>query len=274
MYSAANNALTDEWYVTDGVVAEGPVPFHRLASDVARGRTSKRAFVRHGSWSIWQRFEQIGRLDEHDRRAQVRRLGEICAAADERARNPASAPSPPLSQRVRRRSTPPPSSMPATRPSLVNPVGVLSRAASFREALQLALSTALAASRADAGLAHGFHDDLEHFVTVHAIGDGAESQLGNRLACDDPSVVSARHGDTIVAEPEPGLAGRHVAGRFAPLLDEVVGAAMVPVLAFGRLHAMIEVARQDAPFCAREIARIEDIVEALSARGVVAGWLL
>ena len=44
-------------------------------------------------------------------------------------------------------------------------------------------------------------------------------------------------------------------------------------LVFGDLVAIIEVARASAPFRAREIARIEDVVEALTGRIVVQGWI-
>ena len=48
---------------------------------------------------------------------------------------------------------------------------------------------------------------------------------------------------------------------------------MVPILVSNALVAFIEVARMSAPFRAREIARIEDVVEALTARIVVEGWV-
>jgi hypothetical protein len=44
-------------------------------------------------------------------------------------------------------------------------------------------------------------------------------------------------------------------------------------LVFGKMVAMLEVGREQRPFCAREVARIEDVVEALTARIVVSGWL-
>ena len=48
---------------------------------------------------------------------------------------------------------------------------------------------------------------------------------------------------------------------------------MVPLYLYGRLRAMVEVGRDARPFRACEIARVEDVVEALAARIVVAGWL-
>jgi hypothetical protein len=48
---------------------------------------------------------------------------------------------------------------------------------------------------------------------------------------------------------------------------------MVPVLVFGRLVGILEVGREQSPFRAREVGRVEDVIEALSARIVVAGWV-
>jgi hypothetical protein len=48
---------------------------------------------------------------------------------------------------------------------------------------------------------------------------------------------------------------------------------MIPALVFGRMVAMLEVGRAETPFRAREIARAEDVVEALVARIVVNGWV-
>jgi hypothetical protein len=261
---------SDQWFVTDGVMARGPMPFDHLASDVARGRVQLTAFVRHAAWSIWQRFEQVGRLSTGARDELVRELAAISRSAEDRAADPASVPPPPLVA-PERRETPPPAS--SGRPGAVNPVGVLARADTFDEALHLALSTAVTASRADAGLLHRRRRDLGVLVTAHAMGDRGEEQLGNRLSPTDPSVEAAHAGLTILAEAQPGSAGSHMAGRFVPLLGEVNGAAMIPLLAFGRLYGIIEVARASSSFYAREVARVEDVAEALTARAVVAGWV-
>lgn len=265
----------DEWFVTDGVVAHGPVAFDQLAVDFARGRFKTGAFVRHVSWSIWERFDQLGRMSNADRHEKVRHLATVSRTAERRASDPSSIPPPPLDaprdEPPASRETPPPIS--SGRPSAVNPVGVLARAETLDAAMHLALSTAVTAARADAGLIHRYRRDLDVFVTSHAMGDGAERQLGNRLAEDDPSVEAARAGRTLLVEAIPGRAGRHVAGRFVPVLGEVSGAAMVPISSFGTLHGMVEIARHGSSFFAREVARVEDVIEALTARAVVAGWV-
>ena len=47
---------------------------------------------------------------------------------------------------------------------------------------------------------------------------------------------------------------------------------MVPLCMWDAPIALFEVGRQDAALSAREVARIEDAVEALAARIVVMGW--
>jgi hypothetical protein len=273
MHEEAGAVLSDDWFVTNGIFAAGPMTFDRLATEVARGRITSGSFIRHASWSIWHRYEELQDLSTDARNHTVARLATISASAERRANNPSSIPPPPLSSPISamRHDSPPPIS--SGRPTAVNPVAVLARAGDLDAALQLTLSTAVAATRADAGFVHRYRRDLDRLVRVHGVGEGAEQQFGNRLEEDDPSVGAARAGQTLLAETPPGPGGCYVAGRFAPVLGEVRGAAMVPVVAFGKLHAMIEVGRRAASFYAREVARMEDIVEALAARGVVAGWL-
>jgi hypothetical protein len=262
----------DAWFVTDGVFAAGPMGFDRLAVDVARGRISCASYVRHATWSIWQRYDQLSALSADARSRTVQRFALISRSAEARATDPASVPPPPLEGGPpTRQSTPAPIS--TGRPAAVNPVGVLARAEDMDAAIHLALSTAVAAARADAGLVHRYRRDLGRFVTSHAMGDRGEEQLGNRLAETDPSVLTALHGKTLLVESPPGAAGRHVAGRFAPILGDVAGAAMVPLAVFGKIHCMVEVGRRSDAFYAREVARVEDVVEALAARAVVAGWV-
>jgi hypothetical protein len=53
---------------------------------------------------------------------------------------------------------------------------------------------------------------------------------------------------------------------------DIQSVAMVPLLVYGELVALFEVGRRSRPFRAREIGRVEDVVEALAARSVVMGW--
>ncbi len=265
----------DQWFVTNGVVALGPVDFDRLASGVARGRIPATSFVRHHSWKVWRELAEIEGLSAVDRLETVRRLAGINTVAEERAADPTSYPPPPLDVTpanfdTRTDSHPPLSSV---RPASVDPVGVLTSARDLEDALLLTLSTAIAAAKADAGVVHRERPELGAVVATYAQGPNAETLLGARLVADDPSLVAARAGRTVMGEPQLGDAGRYIAGRFAACLSSARGVAMVPVIVFGDLVAIIEVGRASTPFRAREIARIEDVVEALTGRIVVQGWV-
>ena len=269
------SSLVDQWFVTNGVVALGPVEFDRLASGVAHGRIPSTSFVRHQSWKVWRELSEIEGLSAVDRLETVRRLAGISSGAEERAADPRSYPPPPLEVTptgfdYRSDSHPPLSSV---RPASVDPVGVLTAARDLQDALLLTLSTAIAAAKADAGVLHRERPELGAVVATYAQGPNAETLLGSRLLADDPSLIAARAGRTVMGEPQLGDAGRYIAGRFAPCLGTARGVAMVPAIVFGDLVAIIEVGRASAPFRAREIARIEDVVEALTGRIVVQGWV-
>jgi hypothetical protein len=266
---------SDQWFVTNGVVAVGPVEFDRLARGIAHGQISAGSFVRHQSWKVWRELSEIGGLSAADRQETVRRLAGISHVAEARAADPRSTPPPPLevardSYRNPEDSHPPLSSV---RPAAVDPVGVLGAARNLEDALLLTLSTAVAASKADAGVLHRARPELGAMVTTYAHGPSAETLLGSRLDADDPSLLAAMGGRTILGEPQLGDAGRYIAGRLTPCLGTVRSVAMVPVAVFGELLAVVELGRAVTPFRAREIARVEDVVEALCARIVVEGWL-
>jgi hypothetical protein len=123
------------------------------------------------------------------------------------------------------------------------------------------------------GLLHRVRNDLGCVVTSFAQGPGAEAMLGEKLHPQDPTLAAARGGHTVVAEPHFGEAGRYLAGRIGRCLPSPCGLAMVPLVLYGNLVAMIELGRAARLFRAREIARVEDVIEALAERIVVAGWL-
>jgi hypothetical protein len=97
--------------------------------------------------------------------------------------------------------------------------------------------------------------------------------LGERLAEDDPTLVAAKNGFTVLSEPQFGNESRHIAGRLIRCLPHVLGVAMVPLCLYGELVAIFEVGRGGQPFRAREIARVEDVIEVLAERAVLMGWL-
>jgi len=265
--------LSDQWFVTNGVVAVGPVDFERVTQGVAHGRIPVSSFVRHQSWSVWRTLREIEGLSASARRQTVELLAGISSGAEERAADPLSYPPPPLSGVAFDAGDASPPPLSSVRPASVDPVGVLAAARGYDEALMLTLNTAVAAANADAGLLHRARRELGAMVTTYAQGPSTETLLGSRIPADDPALVAARTGRTILGEPQLGEAGRYIAGRFSPSLGTVRGVALVPVVVFGDLLAFLELGRKQAPFRAREIARVEDVVEALTARAVVEGWI-
>jgi hypothetical protein len=265
----------DRWFVTNGVVAVGPVTFELLLRGVAYGRIPTGSFVRHETWQVWRRLEDIETLSAGNRRRTIEDLAMISAGVASRARSVFSEPPPPPSghELSSRTDNALPSTRASFRPVAVDPVGVLSTANALSDALLFAVATSVTAAAADVGLVHHVREDLGGPVTVGGHGPGTEQLLGEKLWADDPTLTAARGGHTVVSEPSPGETARHVFGRITRCLPEAGGVAMVPLVLYGELIALFEVGRKFRPFRAREIARMEDVVEALAERIVVMGWL-
>jgi hypothetical protein len=268
----SGRSLSDRWVATDGVVALGPVTLATMLREVARGRLHPGALARHESWQVWRRLSELAHLSGEDRDRTTQNVADLSAALEERASGPHSVPPPPpssaeLTAAANDSVAPPPSSR---RP--VDPIGVLSQARTLGDALLFTLSTAVSAAHADVGLYHRPRTDLETFIVAGAHGTGAELLLGERIASTDPTLAAARGGVSVVVEPQPGEIGRHVLGRLSRCIPAPRGAAMVPLHLNGEVLALFEVARTARPFAAREVARIEEIVQALGERIIVMGW--
>lgn len=272
---AAQEVLSDDqWLLTDGVAAIGPVSFDSVRRLVAERRVSQEALVRHSSWQVWRSADEIAGLSVSHRGETVRNLAEICAGADARAATAESTPPPPpSSQSLRAPSEPERPRRSSVRPVAVDPVGVLTNAHSLSDAMLLCVSTAGATAQADVGLLHRARAEFESLVTMGGHGSGVELLLGEKLESDDPSVTAARQAVTVIAEPEPGPAGRFVLGRLARCIQQTHGAVMIPLVLRGELLAMFEFGRRDRAFFIREVARMEEVIEALAERIVLTGWL-
>jgi len=261
----------DRWFVTNGVVAIGPVAYELLSRGVESGRIPGGSFVRHASWKVWRRVEDIEQLSASKREEAVQHLAQVSAAAEERASSPYNEPPPPpTTEELERPGTS--ERPPSLRPTAVDPDGVLASAEDLDQALLLALSTSIAAAGAHIGLLHMLRVDLGATVTAFAHGPDAEVLLGERLAADDPALRAAQAGHTVMGEPRLGEAGRYIAGRMARCLPGPRGVAMVPVMVDGYMAAMIELGRASRPFRAAEIARVEEVAQALSGRIAALGW--
>ncbi|HYQ18905.1 MAG TPA: hypothetical protein VEQ58_24180, partial [Polyangiaceae bacterium] len=159
---------SDRWFVTNGILAVGPVTFELLLRGVAYGRIGATAFVRHESWQVWRRLDEMESLSAQLRRKTIEDLAHASAAVEERARSTLSQPPPPpsgqeLSSRPMNLEPAPRKSF---RPVSVDPVGVLSNASELQDALLLTVSTAVSAASADVGLVHRVRGDLKAAVTV------------------------------------------------------------------------------------------------------------
>ena len=263
----------DSWYLTNGILATGPTPFDKVVRLVAEGRVSRTSFVRHASWSVWQRYEDLDTLDTLTLWHLVERLAQASANTESRTASspcqdtlvpPSDGPvSSGPSRRVARSSI---------RPVAVDPVGVLGQARNMDDALLLTLSTAVAAASAHMGVVHRYQSDVRTAVTTFAQGNGVELLLGLRLPVSDPSLIAAHSGTTVIGEPNLGEAGRHIAARFLQAGCSPIGVAMVPIRLFDNLVALIEVAQLSRSFTAREISRVEDVADVLAERLVVNGW--
>lgn len=114
------------------------------------------------------------------------------------------------------------------------------------ELLTAALQLAALALDANAGLVHRYRAPLALPVTSAVFGVPAE-RLGEVLAHNDPSYQLALHGRNLFGSPAHGLAERLVAERLqheAPLAS----VAMTPIIASGRLVAVLELGRTQHAF--------------------------
>jgi hypothetical protein len=133
------------------------------------------------------------------------------------------------------------------------------------------LAAAVARCQADAALVHGALAEGATVVCSH--GPRMFELLGDKLHGTDPVLIAARRGVVLFAEPMPGIGGRATKTRLSRLGARVEAAFMVPVLVDGRLLALIELGRLK-PFCGRDVAGVEEIVDALVAKIQRSGWSL
>src|SRR5512141_1569292 len=157
---AVTGADSDLWYVTNGVVAVGPVDFELLIRGVEAGRIPPGSFIRHESWKVWRRLEDIEALTATKRQEAVERLAAASAAAEERASSPFNEPPPPPTDADLDAPSGEFVRPPSLRPAAVDPAGVLESASDLDQALALALSTAVSAAGAHIGFLHLVRADL------------------------------------------------------------------------------------------------------------------
>src|SRR5437868_14926381 len=88
---------SDLWFVTNGVVAVGPVSYELVLRGVAYGRIPPGSFLRHETWQVWRRLEDIEAQSTGNRRRTIEDLAQKSTEVERRARSPLSVPPPPPS---------------------------------------------------------------------------------------------------------------------------------------------------------------------------------
>jgi hypothetical protein len=263
----ARSALPDRWFATDGVSSLGPLSFDALVRSVAHAEISEACLVRHACWNTWQPMDEVRTLSEAGRHERVGWLAEASVYAD---LGPTGSQSRPICRPPEPVGSRPPAH-PSVRPAAIDPAGVMASVDDRDALLMLALSTATATATAQAGLLIGIGSRGP--LVFCTLGSGCERLLGKPLAPTDPSLVAAERGVVVVGEPETGHTTSVIASRLTGNRTTPRGVAMVPLVVDGTLVVAVELARAWRSFRACEIARVEEVLEALAARAVVMGWL-
>jgi hypothetical protein len=132
------------------------------------------------------------------------------------------------------------------------------------ELLTLALQLAALALDANAGLIHRYRRPLTLPVTSAVFGVPAE-RLGEVLAASDPSYLLALRGKGLCGSPRHGLTERILAERLqhdGPLAS----VAMTPVIAAGRLVAVLELGRTGHVFRADDADDLAEFAAQVARR--------
>ena len=202
----SDGAADDRWYVTNGVVATGPIGFNLLSRGIAHGRVSLTAFVRHASWRVWRRLKELEHLDVSERNSLVKRLALASSSVEPRDPQHDSG----ETLRVRNDyDSQPPSTL---RPPPIDPVGVLASASCLADALMLCVTTAMTAASADVALLLRA-TSTGHLRVESTSGAGSELLLGESLSPSDAASASVRAGRALIAEARDGAAARSVSAR-------------------------------------------------------------
>lgn len=241
-----DRSAPDEWYVTDGATAIGPVALELLARGITAGRVPTDAFVRHASWTTWRRLSDLEERDPTFDPTQTLRV----------LRNVKQEPP---------RETLPSIDVEPDEDDLVvvledGSQGPFDGASNLQEAMLALLATVVKECQADAALVYGARGDGASVVCSH--GARMFEMLGDKMQAGDPVLFAAKHGSTLLAEPVSGIAGRATKARLSRLGTRVEAAFMVPVLVDGRLLALVEVGRVK-PFRASDAAGVEALVGVL-----------
>lgn len=132
------------------------------------------------------------------------------------------------------------------------------------ELLTLSLQLAALVLDANAGLVHRYRSPVALPVTSAVFGVPAE-RLGEVLPGTDPSYLLAMRGKSLCGSPRHGLTERIVAERLqhdAPLAS----VAMTPIIASGRLVAVLELGRTGHVFRADDAEQLAEFAARIACR--------
>jgi hypothetical protein len=217
---------TPRWLVSNGATTVGPVATDLLMRGYLGGRIPEHCQVRELRWDVWRPLAGIREIGGLKRRLE--------RGIDECPLN--------LQDATAR--------LPVTRD-----VG---------ELLASCLELAARALEANAGLIHRHRSPLALPVTSAIFGADPE-RLGEVLPPGDPGYGLAQRGRGLCGSPQQGLAHRLVAERLtqdAPMIS----VAMTPIVASGRLVALLELGRTDHPFRADDASALAEFAAHVARR--------
>lgn len=218
--------LPARWLVTNGDSTVGPVHTELLLRGYMGGRIPRHCQVREVNWGFWRPLEGIREIG-----GVKRRLERQHSLLPHNLRDA------------------------VTRLPVAHDVG---------ELLSLSLQLASQALAANAGLVHRYRDPVSLPVTSAAYGVSADV-LGEVLAATDPAYLLALRGRGLYGSPSRGLAERLVGERLqqdAPM----VSVAMTPIIASGRLIALLELGRTDHAFRADDTDELAEFAAQVARR--------
>lgn len=218
--------VSPRWLVTNGSATVGPVATDLLLRGYLGGRIPEHCQVRQEGWRLWRPLERIREIGALKRSLQGEAVDAPANLREALARLPPSS--------------------------------------EAGEVLALALQLAARSLAADAGLLHRRRSPVSLLVTSALVGTSPE-RLGQVLPESDPAYLRALRGLSLCGSSQAGLAERLVAERLhseAPIISVV----MTPIVARGKLVALLELGRSDHPFRADDGYELAELAAHVAQR--------
>lgn len=234
------------WFLRDGLVTVGPVSTNLLVRGVIEERVPSDCLVRERAWKAWRHLDRIREI------ATLRRAQAKYGVVNVERANWTT---------VRARQA-----------TLDRFESDLRRARDPGDVLSCTLTEAMNLTSASVGAVHRRRPPYVGLVTSYAAGPGMHRRLGNVVSEDDPILSHARRGGTICERPRYGMDSGIVSVRLGAL-PACSAVAMVPVVCFGRLYAMLELGRSDHGFRENDFQNVVSIASLAAERlGLVRNW--